>query len=477
MIQKRRKFLRDVSLGGASLAMAPFLRSVQVHAAGDEAALPKRFVFVVKSSGIDKFNLVPDGLENHFVGANDGKKLGNKARRLGPLKDVSLADHQLPEKLAALDSFKDRLTVIQSLSGETFTGNHTAGYGALSCHNSEQVAVAPTIDCLLGQHLSTGPYPMYGMAMNGRLLEPGWQPEESFCYPNLSAYKAGMPVAYQASPRKAFLELFGAAVASPEELERKLALNGNLMDFLKDDARRIEKQLSADDKERFARYTESFASLRMIEEKKADLKDRIQKHAPELTDRYDSNTPKDRIGSHFELATAALVAGLTNVVTLRPDTLGVQYSGLGLTDSVHALGHLQDGKASNGWTGHQARAEVEKLHLKGIADMAKKLDGIPEGNGTMLDNTLIVYLSCAGGDHHGGQEDWPFILVGGMAGKLKMGRYLEYPKYQESGHRTIANLYLSLMHAAGMEALETFGQPDPNLKELDLAGPLAELMA
>jgi hypothetical protein len=64
-----------------------------------------------------------------------------------------------------------------------------------------------------------------------------------------------------------------------------------------------------------------------------------------------------------------------------------------------------------------------------------------------------------------------------MAGKLKMGRYLEFPKYRESGHRTIGNLYLSFMHAAGIKPPETFGQTDSNLKDLNLAGPLAELMA
>ena len=114
------------------------------------------------------------------------------------------------------------------------------------------------------------------------------------------------------------------------------------MDFLTKDARRVEKQLSGDDKERFALYMDSFDSLRKIEEKKAALTDRIQKHAPERTDRYDSISPSSRIESHFEIASAALVAGLTNVVTLRPDTLGVKYSELGLSNSVHALGHLQD---------------------------------------------------------------------------------------------------------------------------------------
>ncbi|MDH3598487.1 MAG: DUF1552 domain-containing protein, partial [Candidatus Tectomicrobia bacterium] len=111
MNHQRRKFLQGVSLGGASLAMAPFLRSVQVHAAGNEAALPKRFVFVVKSSGIDRYNLVPGGVENHFK--TTGKKADSSA-----LIDVPLADRELPEKLEPLAAFKDRMTIIQSLSGE-----------------------------------------------------------------------------------------------------------------------------------------------------------------------------------------------------------------------------------------------------------------------------------------------------------------------------------------------------------------------
>ena len=95
----------------------------------------------------------------------------------------------------------------------------------------------------------------------------------------------------------------------------------------------------------------------------------------------------------------------------------------------------------------------------------------------MLDNTTIVYMSCAGGSHHSGQTDWPFVLVGGMQDRLKMGRYIQYPSYQKAGHRTIANLYLTLMQAAGMQTGDHFGQIDANLKDFDLAGPLSELLA
>lgn len=476
MRYSRRQVMKDLSLGGLSLGMASCLRSIQAQASGNEKIMPKRFVFVVKSSGIDKYNLVPDGLKNHFLDPTDGAKLGNRGRLQGPLVDVPLSGHSLPEKLKLLDEFKDRLTIIQSLSGVGFRGNHTKGFGTLSLHDSESVAIAPTLDCLLGEHLSAGPYPMYGMAMNGRLLETGWKPENTYCYPNLSAYGAAKPVAYQGSPRKAFLELFGAAVGSPDQLEKQLALNGQLMDFLTKDARRVERQLSGDEKERFGLYMNSFESLSKIDQKKASLTDRIREYAPELTDRYDSIAPTARIESHFEIATAALIAGLTNVITLRPDTLGVKYTELGLSNSVHSIGHLQENHASNGWSGFEARKEIEKLHLTQIAGMAETLDGIPEGDGTMLDNTLIVYMSCSSGAHHCAGHDWPFVLLGGLGGKLKMGRYLEYPRYGDQGHRSVGGLYLSLMQAAGMRTPDLFGQQDTNLQHLDLAGPLPELM-
>jgi len=143
---------------------------------------------------------------------------------------------------------------------------------------------------------------------------------------------------------------------------------------------------------------------------------------------------------------------------------------------VHAIGHLQDNKASNGWTGHQARMEIEKLHMKEIAKMARKFASVPEGNGSMLDNTLIVYMSCSSGDHHCAGHDWPFVLLGGLGNKLRSGRYLEFPKYGMQGHRTVGNLYLSLMESVGMKIPATFGQPDSNLKSLDMRGPLEELM-
>lgn len=68
------------------------------------------------------------------------------------------------------------------------------------------------------------------------------------------------------------------------------------------------------------------------------------------------------------------------------------------------------------------------------------------------------------------------VVIGDMGGKLKTGRYVDYPGYGRKGHRTTANMYLTLLHLAGATR-DTFGTPDPSLKDIDQTGPLAELLA
>ena len=466
----RREALTHATFGSTAALLTPFLHSVAAHAAGDSERLPKRFVFIMKASGIDKFNLAPESV------ASDGDVTSAYAEKRDKLVQVSLLDKALPAMLQPLEPFKKQLTIVQGLSGNNFKGNHTAGYGALSCHNSELSPIAPTVDALLGLKHSTGPYPMFGMATNGTLRGQASVPDDAYVYPNLSAYKSGQGVPFQASPTKAFNELFGSAVMSDADLQKKSAIHRNLMDFLKDDAQRINRRLSPDDRERFAGYVDTFDSLRLRHDRKSALKGSIKKSAPEyIEDKYNSMTHMDRMECQFDLGTAALVAGLTNVITLRPDTLGALYQGLGTGSlGLHQIGH---GAGTGNMTSPQIRRKVVNYHMGLIAKMAARFASIPEGDGTMLDNTLIVYTSCAGGKHHGGNTDWPFLLVGGLGDKLKMGQYLQYPSYQNAGHRTISNLYMSLMDVAGVKYGEHFGQFDPALRDIDVRGPLPEIIA
>ena len=114
--------------------------------------------------------------------------------------------------------------------------------------------------------------------------------------------------------------------------------------------------------------------------------------------------------------------------------------------------------------------------MEKMAGLVKKLEAVPEGDGTMMDNTLIVYLSDSAEGHHPRCNQWPFVILGDLGGRLNLGnRYISYPWYGKTGHRTIANLYLSFLHALG-DRRQTFGLKDNKLMDLDQDGPLAEIM-
>ncbi len=163
------------------------------------------------------------------------------------------------------------------------------------------------------------------------------------------------------------------------------------------------------------------------------------------------------------------------MITIRADTLDVTYRGLGISKHVHGLGHAE---SVDGMTPVEARGRIRKFQLDQIGRVAAKLRAVPEGDGTMLDNTLILYLSDAAEKHHGSCLEWPFILLGGLgvvSGSTRGGRYLQYPGYGKQGHRTIGNLYNTLMHLAG-KPQDEFGRLDVNLNTATQRGPLSELI-
>ncbi|MEM7397094.1 MAG: hypothetical protein AAF492_32620, partial [Verrucomicrobiota bacterium] len=112
-----------------------------------------------------------------------------------------------------------------------------------------------------------------------------------------------------------------------------------------------------------------------------------------------------------------------------------------------------------------------------IAKLAQRLAAMPEGNGTMLDNTVIVYMSDAPDTHHSTVKEWPLVVLGNLKGKLKLGgRYLSYPGYGQAGHRTMGSFYTTLLNAAGVNDA-FFGGLDAQLDPEMQTGPLPEILA
>jgi len=167
-----------------------------------------------------------------------------------------------------------------------------------------------------------------------------------------------------------------------------------------------------------------------------------------------------------DMAVAALISGLTNAVTIASGSGGqhinLVFSELGITTNKHELGH--DNPNSDGTPARQCLDVIQAFHTDLMVRMLKKLEAVPEGDGTMLDNTLVLYMSDCADAHHPHFMQWPLVLIGNLGGRLKAGgRYLGYPQYGEKGHCTIGDLYLAMLHAAGVER-KTFGAEDTSLR-------------
>ena len=444
----RRKALKGVTLGAGATALSPFLK--QLHAA-EEQDIPKRFVFVVKSSGLQGEYLNPEGLKH-----------GGET-----LVDESLKDRRLSDSMKSLEPFKDRLTIIQGLSGKMTLSGHSAFYGALGGYKAS--AHAPPLFATIDGHLSEKLPSVFNHV--GFKMGEGSQ---GVTFPAISAKAKGQQLPFQQNPMAAFENLFGS-ILEGGDLQKKYTRTGNVLDAMSADIKNLQRNLPSAEQEKLGHYLNGFEALRNRRVKLVSMQKVLKENAPELDEKYTSRFRTHHLEAHFDMATAALISGLTNVVTFHADGLDSVYSGIGIGNNVHAIGH---GAGYATLSAQDCRNAIRTFHIELIAEMAKKLNAVPEGNGTMLDNTVIVYTSDNAARHHSHGFDWPMFVLGNVGGKLKSnGRYLAYPQYGRPNHKhTICNWFTTLCHLAGVPQ-DLFGQPDMALgKAEEQSGPLSELL-
>ncbi len=449
----RRSLLKGLTLGAGSLALSPFLNHFSRLDADDaDAKLPKRFVFVVKASGLQAEFINPEGLQHGG----------------GKLVDAPLADRKLSDSMAALEPFKDRLTILQGLSGKMCSYGHSSFYGALGAYKAtlQGQPSAATIDGHLA-NLLPSVFNHVGLKMGDG--------SQGTAYPAISAASMNKQLPFQCNPELAYQNLFGS-IAAGGDIRRKYQRTGNVLDAMATDIKKLRKNLPNQGKVKLDHYLSGFEALKDRRLKLVSMQDVLKKHAPEVSDKYTSKYSTHQLEAHFDMASAALISGITNVVTIHTDDLNSSYQGLGITPKVHSVGH---GASSGKLSSQECRDIIRKFHFDLIAGMATKLKTIPEADGSMLDNTIIVYVSDNSDKHHSSATEWPMTILGNLGGKLKSnGRYLAYPSYGSAGHHhTIGNWLTTLCHVAGFPQ-DHFGQPDFALgKTADQQGPLSELLA
>ncbi len=402
----RRSLLKGVSAGTASYLFAPLLNTFAQQAAG-RYQVPRRVIFVLFDNGFYEGACQPATIP----------LAGEQTRQ------VALTDHALPHDIQPFTPFKDRMTIVQGLRGSHLSPNHGGGFGALSGlsggvgEDKFRRVVGESIDAAVARAVpSVFPILVLGVAA-GRDMGPA----TALCS---SAWGAGRPIAAQCRPELAYESLFGAIGADRNDF----AIRRNLFDFVGEDTRRLRSQLAGPEREQLDYHLEAIESLSRRDGQLAQMHDSgaLRQHAPRLP-----AAPRlrmtDILASQCDLAAAALITGLTNVVTVTSGLcrLGTSYSGISNT-GTHSLGH-NNFDPETSVNGRVVLSRYRRYLAEQVAGLLRKLQDVREGNGTMLDNTVLVFTSDSANRQHTAGENWPFVLIGNLGGRLRTNQFVGYP--------------------------------------------------
>ncbi len=266
------------------------------------------------------------------------------------------------------------------------------------------------------------------------------------------------PVAKEVDPRLVFERLFG--VADPNETQesrsRRKLYNQSVLDFVQEDAARLKKQLGLQDQHKLDEY---FAGVRDIEQRLA-WQEKATKEVRLAGTNIPVGVPKD-YDEHLRLMGDMMIlafqADLTRVCTFMFANEGSNrsYRQIQISEGHHELSHHGRQKEKL----DKIRA-INRFHTEQLAYILNKMQSIKEGEGTLLDNSLIVYGGgISDGDRHN-HDDLPILLAGRGGGTLKMGQHLQYAQ-----NTPMTNLFLSLLDRAGVR-VDALGDSTGRLQPL-----------
>jgi hypothetical protein len=460
----RRTVLKGFTLGAGGLLFEPLLQKVAAQAAGRPTA-PKRVIFLLFDNGFREIDgNLPEGVP---LASNE-------------LRQIPLRGLNLPFDIEPFAPFRDRLTILHGLRTNNAV-DHGGYFAALSgIAGNKHSALGISIDAAIAQAIP-GVFPLLGLGV----AHGG--PTTAYCS---SAWGAGRPIAMQCRPEMAYESLFGSVGATRNDFAKRR----NLLDFVTNDVRRVRAEIAGPERELLDAHLEAIESL---SRRNGQLSEQFQngtlnRHALRLPERM--GTVAEIATAQCDIAAAALVAGLTNVVTISSGLGGImgRYSGIASSDG-HGLGHggVDQTVEVNLRRPFGALSLYHNYLARQAARMLTRLQETREGTGTMLDNTLLVFMSDSANQQHSWPgANWPFVLVGNLGGTLRTGQFVGYPVNAQTAaldtgiltfgtaHRTnpvINALYASLLTAVGRPC-DTFNRPVSSPQPPRLYGPLPELL-
>ncbi len=434
----RRTFLRGM---GATLAL-PLLDAMipAATAATKSGVLPvRRLGYVFMPMGCDLGRWTPGG--------TDGT--------LGELSPI----------LNSLGSVRNHVTALTNMElrnaypGSHATSNSSFLSAAKAKHTeSSDYYLGTTADQLAAQQIGRETQlPSLELSMD--MLQTTGQCDNGYAcvyQNNLSWSSPTTPLPSEAHPRIVFERLFGEG-GSVAERRAALRKRASLLDWVTEDIASLKRRLGPADQAKVSEYLDTVREVeRRIQKAEAD--------AATSSLPADLERPLGVPGSYadhaklmFDLQVLAMQGDITRVVTfqLARETSNRTYPEIGVSDPHHPLSHH-----GNDPEKVARMAKINAFHVSLFAYYLERLKATPEGNGSLLDHSLILYGSGIGNPNIHDHTNLPILVAGGAAGGMKGNRHLRYDKPVP-----LANLHLSLLNKVGVN-IDSFADSSGKIDEL-----------
>jgi len=395
----RRQFLRTA---GAAIAL-PALESFAA-----ESVPPRRMLAIMTNMGVMPRYFFPD-------------KVGR--------------DYESTPYLDLIRAHRDRFTVFSGVSHPGVDGNHSSERSFLSCAphpGASNFKNSISLDQFAAEQI--GAQTRFGSLV----LSVG---RDHMGTP--STTRDGVQLPAERNPSALYRRLF--VQGTPQEVERSiddLRKGGSILDFVRDEARSLEKGLPARDKERLDQY---FTSVRELEQRLQHAESWERKPKPVVPAPMPKDIPSDteveaQTNLMYDTMRLALETDSTRIITIYLGPLLITPNIPGVKNQTHALTHHGNDEAKI--------AELKKIEEAQFRSLARLLDGltsVKEGNGTLLDNTMLLYGSNLSNANSHDTTNLPLIFAGGG---FKHGQHLAFDK---KNNKPLANLFVTMLQRMGIE--------------------------
>jgi hypothetical protein len=263
------------------------------------------------------------------------------------------------------------------------------------------------------------------------------------------------PMPMEINPRKVFERMFGEGGSAAQRLAR-IQEDRSILDAITKEASSLQLRLGPSDRQTMNQYLENIREI----ERRIQRAEKTQGDASLLLPARPAGVPFDfeeHVRMMYDLMVVAYQANITRVITfmVSREVSNRTYPQVNVTDGHHAISH------------HQNRAEkmeknvrIQTFNVNMFAAFVEKLKNTPDGDGSLLDNIVLLYGSNMSNSNAHDHFPLPNLVLGGAAGRLKGGRHLRYPD-----HTPMTNLLVSVLDKAGVRQ-ETLGDSTGTLANI-----------